>query len=662
MMFLRECEERLGDMESTLLKLREDPRNMGVIDHLFRAASTIKSAAGMAEFTIAEEFTHIVENVLEQVRSRSIDLSPELIDSLLACKDHMQQLIKLAARNDGTAPPEDVLETDRALRMSLSGFLKTDASAGCDDVPDARSYITTTPNELSGAPSGPLVRYRVRIQFLEDTFRHGFDPISFLQYLYKIGTIEEIALATDLIPPLEDLRPESCFLETLITLLTDAGEVGIREVFEFMELDCRLTIEAEQAAGSGEQPQPGATPKTSPHSPKVLKKAAQVRVDANQLDQLVDLVGELIISGAYIGQLAANNGDQQLVESAYNLARQVGDLRESTIELRMVPVGGVFSRFRRIVHDLGMELGKKVRLVIEGAETRLDRTLIDSLTDPLMHAVRNAIDHGLEDVAQRVAAGKSAEGTILLNAYREAGEVIIEVRDDGAGLSREKILSRALQRGLIQREQTLADAEVYALLFEPGFSTAETITSISGRGVGLDSVRRAIEDLRGKIEIESPDVGGTILRFRLPLTLAMIEGLLVRVGTTFCVIPLDMVHECVEFTRAMIQNEERQLINLHDEVFPFVDLAKVFSISSHENRRSVVMVNYANKRAGLVVDELRGQVQSVIKPPGLILTGIRAISGNSILGDGSVAMILDVAALLDDVKSQELTRDLRASF
>lgn len=643
--FLRECEGRLADMEQTLLNLRENQHDPQAIDDLFRAAHTVKSATGMVEFAVAENFMHGVENVLERVRSQVIDLNPELIELLLVCKDHTEHLIELAARQPDAYLSGDILEVDRGLRLALHKF--------SDDVETA-PLETPVVVEPSAAPNQGPETYSIHIRFLNDTFRHGFDPISFLKYLRKLGTVESVSLDTTQIPALPELEPESCYLVTTILLRTNAGEAAIRDVFEFMEYDCELTITVVPAvpADSAETN----TNATEPNSALVAKKSAQVRVDARQLDRLVDLVGELIISGAYIGQLAADNGDQRLLETAYNLSRQVGELREGAIELRMVPVGGVFSRFRRIVHDLGLELDKKVRFVTEGAETRLDRTLIESLTDPLMHAVRNAIDHGLEHSAERIALGKPEFGTLALNAYREAGEVIIEVRDDGAGLDREKILRRAAERGLIHHDRGLADAEVYALLFEPGFSTADTITSISGRGVGLDVVRRSIEALRGRIEIESPEGAGTILRFRLPLTLAMIEGLLVRVGATDCIVPLDLVHECVEFAPAMIQNRERKLLCLRDEIFPYVDLAEVFKSASNETRRSVVMVNYAHKIAGLVVDELRGQVQSVLKPPGLILSDITAISGNSILGDGSVAIILDVPALLDGVKSQELVR------
>ncbi len=378
-----------------------------------------------------------------------------------------------------------------------------------------------------------------------------------------------------------------------------------------------------------------------------------IRIPADKLDLLINLVGELVIASASTALRARQAGNSELVESASLVTRLVDEIRGNSLQLRMVPIGDTFSRFKRVVHDLSRELNKDIEIVVSGADTELDKTVVERISDPLMHLVRNAIDHGIEPADRRVALGKSATGTLKLNAFHDSGIIIIEVSDDGAGLNRETILAHAVERGLVDPEQTLSEDDIYKLIFEPGFSTAEYITSLSGRGVGMDVVRKSVEALRGTIEIETRQGAGTTIRIRLPLTLAIIEGFLMAVGNTSYVVPLDMVVECVELDETHI-SRGRNYIDLRGEVLPFLRLRDQFQDRSAVARReNIVVVQYAGHKAGLVVDKLMGEFQTVIRPLGKIFDNLPGISGTTILGSGEVALILDVPSLVQHVSKME---------
>jgi two-component system chemotaxis sensor kinase CheA len=373
-----------------------------------------------------------------------------------------------------------------------------------------------------------------------------------------------------------------------------------------------------------------------------------IRVQASKLDQLIDLVGEMVIASAGANMQARKSGESALVESTSVISMLVEQIRDSALQLRMVQIGETFTRFQRVVRDTSRELGKEIELLISGSEAELDKSVVEKLGDPLMHLVRNALDHGIESPEVRVAHGKPARGTLKLNAYHESGGIAIEIIDDGGGMNREKILNKARERELISHNQVLTDSEIFALIFEPGFSTAEKITNISGRGVGLDVVKRNITALRGSIEVESREGEGSIFRIRLPLTLAIIDGFLVGVGRASYVIPLGTVVECIELSEQDKRDtQNRQYINLRGEVLPFVRLREQFEIKDLGGKReNIVVVQYAGQKIGLVVDELMGEFQTVIKPLGIIFKHIRGIGGSTILGSGDVALILDVQSLV----------------
>ncbi len=385
-----------------------------------------------------------------------------------------------------------------------------------------------------------------------------------------------------------------------------------------------------------------------------------IRVQAEKLDQLIDLVGEMVIASASANLLAQRSGEAGLVEATSVMSRLVEQIRDNTLRLRMVQIGETFQRFQRVVRDVSRELGKDIELVISGGESEMDKSMVEKIGDPLMHLVRNALDHGIETAETRLEKGKAGRGTLKLNAFHESGSIIIEIIDDGAGMNRERILQKARERELIGANDVLSDKEVFDLIFQPGFSTAEKITNISGRGVGLDVVKRNIAALRGTVEVESEADHGSVFRIRLPLTLAIIDGFLVGVGKSAYVIPLDAVVECLELTRQEREaTRNHSYINLRGEVLPFVRLRDQFEIAEAGGRReNIVVVQYAGQKTGLVVDELMGEFQTVIKPLSSIFRHIKGISGSTILGTGEVALILDVQSLIQLASLQPDAKDV----
>jgi two-component system chemotaxis sensor kinase CheA len=379
-------------------------------------------------------------------------------------------------------------------------------------------------------------------------------------------------------------------------------------------------------------------------------EANLIRVDANKLDDLINMVGELIIAGAGASLIAQRNGLADMLESTASISRLVEEVRDSALALRMVQIGTTFHRFQRVVRDVSKELGKEIRLEISGEETELDKTVVEKIGDPLTHLVRNSMDHGIEPAEIRIAQGKPAFGTLKLNAYHDAGSIIIEVSDDGGGLDKEKILAKAIERDLVKPGQTLTDKEIYNLIFEAGFSTADTVSNLSGRGVGMDVVRRNIQALRGSVDIQSVPTQGSTMRIQLPLTLAIIDGFLVGVGYSAYVIPLEMVIECIELSPQEQEDStslDNHFINLRGEVLPYIKLREQFGVIGEAPRRqNIVVVKHGNQKVGMVVDNLMGELQTVIKPLGKVFGQTKGIGGFTILGTGEVALILDVPRMM----------------
>jgi two-component system, chemotaxis family, sensor kinase CheA len=707
--FVVESRELLQMMEDNLLQMESSGGDAETINAIFRAAHTIKGGAGVIECKFIVEFTHVLENVLDEMRDGKITADRDLIEVLLACSDQLDALVGCVESE--TLPGEDVNKASTSLREKLQHYLGKPSATTAKDV-----VISEQKVHASGGGEMETDNWHISLRFGHDVLRKGMDPASFLRYLMELGQIVSLVTLPDAMPEAEDMDPESCYLGFEISYKSDADKARIDNVFDFVrddcvihiwpphskladfiatietlpedtmrlgeilikcgaltqnELDSALNMQADHEKDTPPAPKIGdVLVKQGAVTPEVVEAAAVkqgkvaekktlesqlIRVQASKLDQLIDLVGEMVIASAGANMLAHRSGEAALVESTSVISMLVEQIRDSALQLRMVQIGDTFSRFQRVVRDTSHELGKDIELVISGSEAELDKSVVEKLGDPLMHLVRNAMDHGIEAPEVRIAKGKPARGTLRLNAYHESGSIAIEITDDGAGLNREKILSKARERELVGPNQTLTDNEIYNLLFEPGFSTAEKVTNISGRGVGLDVVKRGITALRGSVEVESKEGQGSTFRIRLPLTLAIIDGFLVGVGKASYVIPLGAVVECIELSeKDRAETLSRQYINLRGGVLPFVRLREQFEISDQGGKReNIVVVQYAGQKIGLVVDELMGEFQTVIKPLGSIFKHIKGIGGSTILGSGDVALILDVQSLVSLATAQQ---------
>ncbi|MEX5531761.1 chemotaxis protein CheA [Pseudomonas syringae] len=679
--FIVEARELLQAMEESLLQLESEPGDQDAIGAVFRAAHTIKGSAGLFGLTPIVSFTHIVEDVLDRLREGSVSVNAELIAVLLKSGDHMLELIDVVASR-GEQMQQPALEREAALRQALQVF-QAPASAGAAD---SASASVVSDDEPSAE-----VLWHISLRFGVDVFRNGMDPLSFLRYLNTLGRMVQVTTVTDSIPAVEAWDPESCHLGFEIDFRSAAGHAAINEVFDFVREDCAVEITPVNETPDPVEPTGTELVSQPEHSPMVAsgellgdqravprtpatatatataverpssageqknKDGRYVRVNADKLDELINLVGELVIASAGASLLAKSCDNDPLQEASSTVSGLVEQILDGALHLRMIPIGDTFNRFRRVVRDVSQELGKDIDLIINGAETELDKTVVEKIGDPLMHLLRNSMDHGIESAEARRAAGKPAKGHLSLNAYHDSGSIVIEIADDGAGLNRERILDKAQQRGLVAAGASLTDQEIYNLIFEPGFSTAEAVTNLSGRGVGMDVVKRNITLLRGTVDLDSQPGQGTIVRIRLPLTLAIINGFLVGIDQSTYVIPLDMVQECIE-----LDEHNRQLtrdsgyLDLRGEVLPLVYLRDHFNHEGPAARRqNVVVVRYAEHKAGLVVDELLGEFQTVIKPLGKLFGALRGISGSTILGSGAVALILDIPALLNQIVNME---------
>lgn len=621
--FLQESRELLDGAERDLLSLSRMPDDpLDRVNAVFRAAHTIKGSAGLFGLDSVVAFTHDVESVLDRARGGLLTIDPPLIDLLLACVDYIRalldQLVSSARQGD-----TDLAARGADLQSRLTMHLVSQTRAAADDL------------------------WQVSLRVDPGVLRNGLDPLPFLRYLGTLGSIEQIDTVFDAMPDASAFDPEAAYIGIELSLRTDADQEAIENVFEFMHDSCVLRIVPPAGAAQDAQAPRFVTespPAQGPTTPVARTEERRfVRVDADKLDSLINLVGELMILSASAQSAARRVHDADLHESHFALASLVESVRDSALALRMVRIGASFNRFQRVVHDVAQELGKDIELVISGEDTELDKSVVDHIADPLTHLVRNAIDHGIESAAVRSAHGKPARGRVSLNAYHDAGGIVIDVADDGGGLDRDRILAKAIERGLADPARAYSDDDVHALIFEPGFSTAPAVTNLSGRGVGMDVVKRNIADLRGTIALRSRLGKGTTVSIRLPLTLAIIEGFQVTVGASVFVLPLDTIDECIAYSC----DGQHDYTNLRGDILPFIRLRDAFALGGKPSgRQNIVVVRHAGLKAGLVVDDLLGECQAVIKPLGALFKAVPGISGSSVGAAGDVVLILDVPVLL----------------
>jgi two-component system chemotaxis sensor kinase CheA len=528
-----------------------------------------------------------------------------------------------------------------------------------------------------------LKTWHVVFTLAEDVLVNGTRPLPMLDELRALGDCHIRAL-TDAVPPIEALTPTNCHLGWDVLLTTDHPRSAIEDVFMFVVDDMALEITEVEGDDAVDVQAPAEAVSASVASAaqaaaqvapdidiaaaaangdaKTARADASVRVPAQRLDELMDRVGELVIAQSRLKQIAAASQDMNLRSVAEEIEHLASELRDSMMSVRMVPVAQLFSRFRRLIHDLCRDTGKEIELITEGETTELDKTVIERLADPLIHLIRNSADHGLETPEERLAAGKPTAGRITLAARQAGAEVVITVKDDGRGVNRDRVRAKAEENGLLAPGAVISDPELLQMIFQPGFSTAAKITSLSGRGVGMDVVKRTIEGLRGSLELTSPAGEGSEVALRIPLTLAIIDGLLVRVGTGRYVIPLSAVEECLELTAEQdVRSTGRSVLTLRDQLVPFLRLRSMFNTKAPPDvYQKIVVVSTGGERVGLVVDQILGDHQTVIKPLSVFHAEVGAFSGATILGDGGVALILDVGHLTSEA-AQHSPAPLRAA-
>jgi two-component system, chemotaxis family, sensor kinase CheA len=693
--FKEEAYELVSELENSLLELEERPEDADLIGRVFRAMHTIKGSGSMFGFDDIATFTHEVETIFDMVRNGKLAVTNRLVSLTLAARDQIKSMLD---NSDGGGTVD--LEASAGIIAGLRALAGGEATGtpACAEV---------SADKPGGAKPGNKNRdtttYRIRFVPARDIFASGNNPLNLLSELRDLGPCNVIG-QTSGFPPLEELDPESCYVYWDVILTTDQGINAIRDVFIFVEDDCELKIEPIADYQEVSEPQDykklgeillergditasdmeevlsqqkrfgelavsqGLIPEAKVRSALVEQQhvkevrqekqtadaASSIRVPAERLDVLVNLVGELVTVQARLSQTATLRVDAELTAIAEEVERLTAELRDSALNIRMLPIGSTFSKFKRLVRDLSAELGKEVEMTTDGAETELDKTVIERLNDPLVHLIRNSIDHGLELPETRVEAGKTRHGTVHLAAVHSGDSVVITIADDGAGLDKEAIRAKAIERGIIAASAELSEKELFSLIFAPGFSTAKKISSVSGRGVGMDVVKRAIEALRGSIDISSVRGEGTRITVRIPLTLAIIESLLVKIGTDFFMLPLSLVDECIELTREdTARSHGRNLAHVRERLVPYIPLRELFAIAGEvPDIEQIVITEVNGQRVGFVVDHVIGEHQTVIKSLGRAYKNAEGISGATILGDGSVALILDIPQLVQSVEAQ----------
>lgn len=662
--FFEESHEGLDIMESALLNLDLASIESETINEIFRAAHSIKGGSGTFGFSEIADFTHVVETLLDLIRSDQFVMESEHVDLFLKSVDCLRTMIhQLEAGDDVDTEQSDALKAQFEVYLNSKNTGSKEASVEASPASTAGWNIYFAPDP--------------------DILKTGNDPLRMFRELDELGALTVKANLSKL-PNFGEMEPESCYLSWDLRLEGDATEAQVREVFEWVIDDAELKLsplvvepeddgdslkaspaipddvaEDVKSAEPEKKSEQSANVSPTPPTKKAPKKeakteSASIRVGTDKVDSLINMVGELVITQSMLGELGRDFSIERLprlLEGLEQLSHHTRELQESVMRIRMLPISFAFSRFPRLVHDISKSLNKKVELELLGEQTELDKTVMERIGDPLVHLVRNSLDHGIELPEQRVAAGKSEMGKITLNAFHQGGNIVIQIIDDGAGLNKERILSKAIEKGLVSEHDNLSDEQIYDLVFRPGFSTAAEITDISGRGVGMDVVRRNIQDLNGSVEVESTPGQGSVFTIRLPLTLAILDGQLIRVGEQVYIFPLVSIVESIQSYDQMIHRVSTgcEVLRLREEYVPIVRLWDIFNIKPDSEKLEdglLVVVEGDNMKVAVLVDDLLAQQQVVIKSLQDNYRSVDGISGATILGDGTVSLILDISGLI----------------
>ena len=659
--FFEESFEGLDVMENELLNLDVGNADNESINTIFRSAHSIKGGSGTFGFTAIAEFTHVAETLLDEMRDGSRQINQESVDLLLKSVDVMRDMLT-AYKDGGVMDADNIATVQKSLEAMLSaGNTEQVASESIDTADDAVS-------------TGWTISFQPHVEML----RTGNDPVRMINVLAELGDIKVVANIDDL-PSFADLNPEDSFLSWQITLTGDISKDDVTEVFDWVEDECDLDIQAisensDASTTESEVPNDLAPEVTheavietkQSNAKKTSSEAASIRVGIDKVDEIINLVGELVITQSMLGQIGGEIGNEKnhdsarmekLLEGLAQLERNTREIQESVMRIRMLPISFVFSRVPRLVHDLSDTLNKKVELVTLGETTELDKTVMEKIGDPMIHLVRNALDHGIESPEQRLASGKPETGTLTLNAYHKGGSIIIELSDDGAGINKERVLDKARANGLVGANETLSDDSINDLIFHPGLSTAEALSEVSGRGVGMDVVRKNIKSLGGSVRVDSTEGKGAIFTIQLPLTLAILDGQLVKVASETFIVPLVSIIESIQVKSENLNGitGKAELYKLQDEYIPVIRADHIFGLNNAHsalNDRLMVIVEGDGKKAGIIVDDLLAQQQVVIKSLETNYQRVDGLSGATILGDGTVALILDIPGMIDMFKEK----------
>ncbi|QDG53582.1 chemotaxis protein CheA [Persicimonas caeni] len=651
--YLDETGERLEFIEAQLLSIdTADALDAETVNAIFRAAHSIKGGAGTFGFTAVSDFTHLVETLLDEIRAGQREFSAEIVDLLLESKDVIAGMIR-AARDGGVFDADTVAHVREELERLVGGSHEETAGAQAADGEDAQAAA-----------------WRIRFAPYPHLMEFGNDPLRMFEVLSEMGDLEVEADVSGL-PSLDELNAREMHTRWTLTLRADVEHNEIAELFEWVEDDCDLSIErAEEVEDESrhieeveDEPTKASAPAETPTAAgrstggRSAASSGSIRVSIDKIDSLINIAGELVITQSMLDQTSTDMEEhgvdllEKLRDGLAQLERNTRELQEGVMRIRMVPISFAFNRVPRLVHDLSAKFGKQIDLGINGEQTELDKTVMEKLGDPLVHLVRNAIDHGIETPEERLAAGKPAVGTIELSAFHEGGKIVVEIKDDGAGLNTEAIVAKARAAGVLTDSDSVTDAQAGELIFHPGLSTASEVSDVSGRGVGMDVVRRNINSLGGSVTVDSKRGQGTTFTIRLPLTLAILDGQLVQVGEQVYVVPLLSIVESLqprdEFIKSL--SGSRGIYKLRDEYIPVIRVHEVFDVD-HEceelTEGLLVVVENGKQRAGLFVDDLLGQQQVVIKSLEENFKRVEGVSGATILGDGTVALILDIGGLM----------------
>lgn len=681
--FFEESFEGLDIMETGLLSMSQGEIDDDTVNGIFRAAHSIKGGAGTFGFSHISEFTHGLETLLDQIRNGEREATHEVIETLLSAVDTLREMLT-AVQNSSDVDEEKVAQVSHALEKILDAAVaETEMNVEDTSLPESHESDTTETNTQQQS-------WLIHFKPLPHLLQTGNEPIRMFRELAELGELA-VTVNDEELPPFTDLDPEICYFSWELTLTGEMDEAQINEVFEWVDGDCELTIERLQENEASDSPEllqeqkshdkpevvetisqpmatdidsnavgaPSKTPIKTDASPKKKTvssdaSTASIRVGTDKVDSLVNLVGELVITQSMLGQIGDNFDVSmlpQLIDGLEQLERNTRELQESIMRIRMLPISFVFNRFPRLVHDMTSKLGKQVELVLTGEQTELDKTVMEKIGDPLVHLVRNSLDHGLETPEKRLAANKSETGVLKLNAYHQGGNIVIEISDDGAGLNEEKILQKAIEKGLVEPNESLSPEKIHELIFLPGFSTADQVSDLSGRGVGMDVVRKNINSLGGAVEVKSESGIGSTFTIRLPLTLAIMDGQIIQVADQRYIIPLISIIESVEVDISKVKKVtgKGELYKIRDEYVPLIRLRNVFNLDGgieDLEHGLLVIVDCEDYKIGLFVDELLAQQQVVIKSLETNFRKVKGLAGATILGDGTVALILDIAGVM----------------